>query len=162
MTRMTRPDCAVMCNLVNTHTHTQTLTYTHQRYTVVLCIPMGLYIYISKNSKKKKKKKSPKRAKESARAYHKTRDKTVTEVTGAYNAFPLPLASSRPHRHRPSAGTWPRTDRSSSRHPEGRRAALAARAQRLPRPARGEWCVRYDLISEAARAVLTVVHYPLL
>ena len=24
MTRMTRPDCAVMCNLINTHTHTQT------------------------------------------------------------------------------------------------------------------------------------------
>ena len=21
MTRMTRPDCAVMCNLINTHTH---------------------------------------------------------------------------------------------------------------------------------------------
>ena len=24
MTRMTGPDCAVMCNLINTHTHTQT------------------------------------------------------------------------------------------------------------------------------------------
>ena len=24
MTRMTRPDCAVMCNLINTHTHTDT------------------------------------------------------------------------------------------------------------------------------------------
>ena len=24
MTRMTRPDCAVMCNLINTHTHTHT------------------------------------------------------------------------------------------------------------------------------------------
>ena len=23
MTRMTRPDCAVMCNLINTHTHTK-------------------------------------------------------------------------------------------------------------------------------------------
>ena len=23
MTRMTGPDCAVMCNLINTHTHTQ-------------------------------------------------------------------------------------------------------------------------------------------
>ena len=23
MTRMTRPDCAVMCNLINTHTHTR-------------------------------------------------------------------------------------------------------------------------------------------
>ena len=28
MTRMTRPDCAVMCNLINTHTH----THTHQRH----------------------------------------------------------------------------------------------------------------------------------
>ena len=26
MTRMTRPDCAVMCNLINTHTHTHTQT----------------------------------------------------------------------------------------------------------------------------------------
>ena len=24
MTRMTGPDCAVMCNLINTHTHTNT------------------------------------------------------------------------------------------------------------------------------------------
>ena len=24
MTRVTRPDCAVMCNLINTHTHTHT------------------------------------------------------------------------------------------------------------------------------------------
>ena len=31
MTRMTRPDCAVMCNLINTHTHTHTHTYT-KRY----------------------------------------------------------------------------------------------------------------------------------
>ena len=26
MTRMTGPDCAVMCNLMNTHTHTHTHT----------------------------------------------------------------------------------------------------------------------------------------
>ena len=26
MTRMTGPDCAVMCNLINTHTHTHTLS----------------------------------------------------------------------------------------------------------------------------------------
>ena len=25
MTRMTRPDCAVMCNLINTHTHTHSI-----------------------------------------------------------------------------------------------------------------------------------------
>ena len=29
MTRMTGPDCAVMCNLINTHTHVH--TYTHDR-----------------------------------------------------------------------------------------------------------------------------------
>ena len=29
MTRMTRPDCAVMCNLINTHTHTHTHKHTH-------------------------------------------------------------------------------------------------------------------------------------
>ena len=27
MTRMTRPDCAVMCNLINTHTHTHIHTH---------------------------------------------------------------------------------------------------------------------------------------
>ena len=27
MTRMTGPDCVVMCNLINTHTHTHTHTY---------------------------------------------------------------------------------------------------------------------------------------
>ena len=30
MTRMTRPDCAVMCNLINTHTHTHTHTWEDQ------------------------------------------------------------------------------------------------------------------------------------
>ena len=29
MTRMTGPDCAVMCNLINTHTHTHKYTHTH-------------------------------------------------------------------------------------------------------------------------------------
>ena len=29
MTSMTGPDCAVMCNLINTHTHTHTNTHTH-------------------------------------------------------------------------------------------------------------------------------------
>ena len=36
MTRMTGPDCAVMCNLINTHTHTHIhtyiLTYIHTTY----------------------------------------------------------------------------------------------------------------------------------
>ena len=30
MTRMTGPDCAVMCNLINTHTHTHTHTHTQE------------------------------------------------------------------------------------------------------------------------------------
>ena len=30
MTRMTRPDCAVMCNLINTHTHTHTPVDEHR------------------------------------------------------------------------------------------------------------------------------------
>ena len=29
MTRMTEPDCVVMCNLINTHTHAHTHTHTH-------------------------------------------------------------------------------------------------------------------------------------
>ena len=29
MTRMTGPDCVVMCNLINTHTHTHTHTGKH-------------------------------------------------------------------------------------------------------------------------------------
>ena len=34
MTRMTGPDCAVMCNLINTHTHTHhTHTHTHHTHT---------------------------------------------------------------------------------------------------------------------------------
>ena len=30
MTRMRGPDCAVMCNLINTHTHTHTHTHDHR------------------------------------------------------------------------------------------------------------------------------------
>ena len=33
MTRMTRPDCAVMCNLINIHTH----THTHILYNIINC-----------------------------------------------------------------------------------------------------------------------------
>ena len=32
MTRMTGPDCAVMCNLINTHTHTHTFVASDQRF----------------------------------------------------------------------------------------------------------------------------------
>ena len=32
MTRMTGPDCVVMCNLINTHTHTHTLVASDQRF----------------------------------------------------------------------------------------------------------------------------------
>ena len=40
MTRMTRPDCAVMCNLINTHTHTH--THTHTRVGSVVANPDNL------------------------------------------------------------------------------------------------------------------------
>ena len=33
MTRMTGPDCVVMCNLINTHTHTHTHTHEWHRMT---------------------------------------------------------------------------------------------------------------------------------
>ena len=32
MTRMTGPDCAVMCNVINTHTHTHTQINTHTHF----------------------------------------------------------------------------------------------------------------------------------
>ena len=37
MTRMTGPDCAVMCNFINTltHTHTSTLSSAQERYGTV-------------------------------------------------------------------------------------------------------------------------------
>ena len=36
MTRMTRPDCAVMCNLINTHTHTHKHTQCYRTKNCVL------------------------------------------------------------------------------------------------------------------------------
>ena len=37
MTRMTRPDCAIMCNLINTHTHTHRMTRMTGPDCVVMC-----------------------------------------------------------------------------------------------------------------------------
>ena len=37
MTRMTRPDCAVMCNLINTHTHTHRMTRMTGLNCAVMC-----------------------------------------------------------------------------------------------------------------------------
>ena len=48
MTRMTRPDCAVMCNLINTHTHAHTHTYTHintHTHTHTHTLPDRVYTY---------------------------------------------------------------------------------------------------------------------
>ena len=42
MTRMTGPDCAVICNLINTRTHTHTHTHTHTR--TVADLGMGTMI----------------------------------------------------------------------------------------------------------------------
>ena len=35
MTRMTGPDCVVMCNLINTYIHTYIHTYTHTQVRIV-------------------------------------------------------------------------------------------------------------------------------
>ena len=40
MTRMTGPDCVVMCNLINTHTHTH--THTHKTYSL---LPFAMSAY---------------------------------------------------------------------------------------------------------------------
>ena len=44
MTRMTRPDCAVMCNLINTHTHTH--THTHTQYWYFFSIRANILKYL--------------------------------------------------------------------------------------------------------------------
>ena len=41
MTRMTGPDCVVMCNLINTHTHTHTHTHKHKSYGMAAGTPGG-------------------------------------------------------------------------------------------------------------------------
>ena len=54
MTRMTRPDCPVMCNIINIYTHTHTHTHTHTTYNpdesgkmlpLYLYIPIYLYLW---------------------------------------------------------------------------------------------------------------------
>ena len=40
MTKMTGPDCAVMCNLINTHTHTHTHTHRITRMAGPDCVVM--------------------------------------------------------------------------------------------------------------------------
>ena len=46
MTRMTGPDCAVMCNLLNTHTQ-HTHTHTHRKPRGAVAEDAGKYIYLS-------------------------------------------------------------------------------------------------------------------
>ena len=42
MTRMTGPDCAVMCNLINTHTHAVSHTSTRAIvYTILIKVGVG-------------------------------------------------------------------------------------------------------------------------
>ena len=43
MTRMTEPDCAVMCNLINTHTH----THTHGEKQVSGLVPRFTYCLLT-------------------------------------------------------------------------------------------------------------------
>ena len=45
MTRMAGPDCAVMCNLINTHTHTHTVwSATSYREDCLMCRPSNTVI----------------------------------------------------------------------------------------------------------------------
>ena len=49
MTRMTGPDCVVMCNLINTHTHTHTRTHFYSTW-IFFVLTRGeefLYLYMS-------------------------------------------------------------------------------------------------------------------
>ena len=55
MTRTTGRDCAVMCNLINTHTH----THTHTRMTGPDCVVMCNLINTHTHTHKKKKRKKP-------------------------------------------------------------------------------------------------------
>ena len=62
MTGMTRPDCAVMCNLINTHTHTHTHSFSSRCWTFrrthtsadpirVLCTRLALPLTLSLTSR---------------------------------------------------------------------------------------------------------------
>ena len=41
MTRVTGPDCAVMCNLINIHTYIQTYIHTYIHVTSIIDPPLG-------------------------------------------------------------------------------------------------------------------------
>ena len=45
MTRMTGPDCAVTCNLINTHTHTHTMKEGRKRVALCMCIIFTLHVF---------------------------------------------------------------------------------------------------------------------
>ena len=44
MTRMTGPDCVVMCNLINTHTHTHTQLFIHIADSIIKRSPLRIEI----------------------------------------------------------------------------------------------------------------------
>ena len=51
MTRMTRPDCAVMCNLINIHTYIHTYIYTYiHTYIHTACIHTYIHPEINKEA----------------------------------------------------------------------------------------------------------------
>ena len=59
MTRATGPDCAVMCNFINTHTHTQT---TKQKQNIME--PGNVGFNFSRREEKKRKKRVIRKGKE--------------------------------------------------------------------------------------------------
>ena len=50
MTRMTRPDCAVMCNLINTHTHTCSMGNSVNSVISVRKVTVILYLHINRHA----------------------------------------------------------------------------------------------------------------
>ena len=46
MTRMTRPDCAVMCNLINTHTHTHSSSTTYSYILILVRIDTYIMVFL--------------------------------------------------------------------------------------------------------------------
>ena len=49
MTRMTGPDCVVMCNLINTHTHTHILLYNSIYSTRFYVVMSHQFLYFRQN-----------------------------------------------------------------------------------------------------------------
>ena len=62
MTRMTGPDCAVMCNLINTHTYTHTHTHTVKKGVIPHQSKRPGALKLAKTRKKQKTEQTPRDA----------------------------------------------------------------------------------------------------